>query len=301
MLCNGDAEMNGPVLVTGCNGFIGSRLLRWLKQRSVEATGWTRRDVDMEDRVAVAGAIGRLQPSVIFHCAAVPAQASDTDWHLVARESAMLDALADAQPEGAVLIYCGSVAEVGHSGVHDETIWCRPRTLYGTAKYAARNRALALAATGQAVRVARLFGVYGPGEGPQRLIPALVGQLVQGRPVELSDGSQIRDFVHVDDVCEAMWRFASGGQEAFPTLLNIGTGQGVTVAEVCRAVVSVLGADPDLLRFGAIPRRHVDEQILVADCSLLAKTLDLDFTQRTAGLGEKFVDYVNALVSAARS
>ena len=293
--------MNGTVLVTGSGGFIGSRLLSWLNQRSVDAKGWTRRNVDMEDRAAVAAALGRLQPAAIFHCAAVPARASDDDWHLVARECAMLDALAEAQPEGAVLIYCGSVAEIGHAGVHDEMIWCRPQTLYGMAKYAARNRALALAATGRAVRVARLFGVYGTGEGPQRLIPALVTQLVQGKPVELSDGSQIRDFVHVDDVCEALWRFANVRQDTSPTLLNIGTGQGVTVAGVCRAVASVLGADSSLLRFGAIPRRHVDEQILVADCGLLAKTLSLHLPQHTAGFGAKFVDYVNALASTARN
>ena len=270
----------------------------WLEGRSVPVTGWTRADVDLEDRAAVAGAMSALNPGIVLHLAAIPARAADSDWRLMARETAMLDSLAEALPPDALLIHCSSMAEIGISGTHDERVWCRPRTLYGMAKYAATNRALALAGAGRAVRVARLFGVYGPGEGAQRLIPGLVSQLARSEPAKLSDGRQIRDFVHVDDVCVALWAMASAPVASLPGLINIGTGHGLSVAAVARAVAATLGADPALLQFGAIGRRHVDEAELVANVRLLQETTGLALPQHADGPAPRFVDYVNGLASA---
>lgn len=290
--------MTGPALVTGAGGFIGRRMSAWLQERSIPAIGWTRADVDLEDRAAVAGAMSSLAPGLVFHLAAIPARAEDSSWSLIARETAMLDSLAEALPQGAVLIYCGSMAEIGHSGTHDEQVWCRPRTLYGMAKYAATNRALALAGAGRTVRVARLFGVYGLGEGRQRLIPSLVAQLARSEPVKLSDGRQIRDFVHVDDVCAALWALASAKDERLPALVNIGTGRGVSVADLCRSVAAVLGADPVLLQFGAIERRYVDEAELVARVDLLRQATGLAPPQHAIGPGPGLIDYVNELAGS---
>ena len=287
--------MTRQTLVTGAGGFIGKRMSGWLAARSIPVTGWTRADVDLEDRSAVAGALSALDPGIVFHLAAIPARPDDSDWRLIAREVAMLDSLVEALPQAAMLIYCGSMAEIGHSGTHDEQVWCRPRTLYGMAKYAGTNRALAHAGAGRAVRVARLFGVYGPGEGPLRLIPNLVSHLARAEPAKLSDGRQIRDFVHVDDVCAALWAMASAPVARLLGLINIGTGHGVSVAEVARAVAATLGADPALLQFGAIERRHVDEAELVARVSLLQQATGLILPQHAIGPATKFVDYVNAL------
>ena len=290
--------MTRQILVTGAGGFIGGRMRDWLEERSIPVTGWTRADVDLENRAAVAEAMSALNPGIVLHLAAIPARADDSDWRLIARETAMLDSLAGSLPPDALLIYCSSMAEIGFSGVHDEQVWCRPRTLYGMAKYAATNRALALAGAGRAIRVARLFGVYGPGEGTQRLIPHLVSKLARSEPAELSDGRQIRDFVHVDDVCAALWALAATPVTSLPGLINIGTGHGLSVAAVARAVAAALGTDPKLLQFGAIGRRHVDEAELVAHVGLLRETTGLALPQHAIGPAPRFVDYVNDLSSA---
>lgn len=289
--------MSRPVLVTGAGGFIGGRMRGWLERRSIPVAGWTRAEVDLEDPAAVAAVMTALDPAIVLHLAAVPARAQDTDWRLIARETAMLDALAGAMQGDAVLVYCGSMAEIGHPGTHDEAVPCRPQTLYGMAKYAATNRALALAGMDRTVRVARLFGVYGPGEGASRLIPSLVSRLSRGDPAPLSDGQQIRDFVHVDDVCSALWAIATATGADVPPLLNVGTGQGISVADVCRAVASVLNADPALLEFGAIERRHVDENELVACTRRLRQATGLALTQYAIGPAGRFVDYVEQLAA----
>lgn len=285
------------VLVTGAGGFIGRRMVAWLAARGIAATGWTRADVDLEDAAAVADAVAALDPAIILHLAAIPARSSDSDWRLIAREAAMVDALAAALPFGATLVCCGSMAEIGHSGIHDEHVQCRPHTLYGMAKYAGTSRALAMVAEGRSIRVARLFGVYGPGEGPQRLIPSLVSRLARAEPVMLSDGLQVRDFVHVDDVCAALWALASAPDGGAPGLVNVGTGQGISVADVCRSVADALGADHALLHFGAIERRYVDETELVARVGPWLRSAGLD--SQAIWPTPAFLDYVHALAVPA--
>lgn len=290
--------MSGTILVTGAGGFIGGRLVTWLRQRSQSVTQWTRATVDLENRDAVDAAMDVLRPDIVFHLAAISARVDDTDWRLIAREVEMLDWVARSMPQTARLVYCGSMAEIGHSGVHDEQVWCRPNTLYGEAKFAGTNRSLALAQQGYSIRVARLFGVYGPGEGGSRLIPSIVAKLVRGQSVELSDGQQVRDFVHVDDVCAALWALATSPDRCLPALVNIGTGQGLKVEAVCRLVTKVIGADSGRLLFGALPRRHVDEEQLVANVELLRETTGLTLDQRLVSQDQLVIDYIIGLAAS---
>ncbi len=139
---------------------------------------------------------------------------------------------------------------------------------YGASK--AAGSALALA-QGEAlhvpVAVLRLFNVYGPGEAPHRLLPSLAGPLRRGERVALSAGTQVRDFIHVDDACDALavaartlprHRERSG-------VYNLATGHGHSVATFARFVAHALDAREDLLDFGALPMRPDDLPVLVGD------------------------------------
>lgn len=219
---------------------------------------------DLRDFSSVKGRLTSLKPDIIIHLAAIRAVAGDDSWTLVAQEQQMLSNLAFAMPTHCRLIYTGSMAEYGRSGHFSENDQCTPDTVYGCAKFGGTNLALSMRSSlNLDIRVARLFGVFGPGEGPTRLLPSLVNRLLRGESVALSDGLQLRDFVHVDDVCALLCRFAQLKDNDI-AMLNIGTGVGVTVRHVCETVADVLGIDRALLRFGAIDRRHVDQDCLVA-------------------------------------
>ena len=251
------------VIVTGASGFIGQRLVKRLQGLGRPVAGWTREWGDLRDRSAIQSVFAELKPTKVFHLAAGPAADDNAPWTRVADEQRMVANLAYEMSDQCQLICAGSMAEYGHSGTFRGSDYCAPDTAYGSAKYAATNLALALRRLlDRDIRVARLFGVYGPGERDTRLLPALVRQLSAGQPVPLSDGLQIRDFVHVDDVIEVITAF-SAFDEA-PALVNVGTGVGVTVGEVCKTVASALGADPALLHFGELPRRAVDQDCLIA-------------------------------------
>jgi nucleoside-diphosphate-sugar epimerase len=264
---------SGLVLVTGAGGFIGQRLLRKLEAKGVHTAKWTRLTGDLGDFDHVQGQLKLLKPETIFHLAARPAIAADESWKVVALEQQMLANLAFAMPTHCQLIYTGSMAEYGRSGYFEEDDRCSPDTAYGCAKYSGTNLALALRTSlGLNIRVARLFGVYGPGESSTRLLPSLVDRLQRGLSVALSDGMQLRDFVHVDDVCELLYG-VSRLECNDAAMLNIGTGVGVTVRQVCETVADVLRVDRALLHFGEIERRHVDQNCLVANIERLSSLL----------------------------
>lgn len=252
------------IVVTGSGGFIARRLVARLEASGPRTVAWSRADGDLGDPAVVAERLAAIAPTLIFHLAAVSPLDASQSWTLAASEVGMLSNLALAMPPACRLVYTGSMAEFGYSGDFDESAPCRPNTAYGFAKSSGTDCALALTLThGLDIRVARLFGVYGPGEVERRLVPHLVSRLARGMPVPLSDGSQVRDFVHVDDVCAALIAIANA-PEMRPPLVNVGTGVGVSVRTVCETVADLLEADRSLLRFGEMARRDVDEDRLVA-------------------------------------
>ena len=269
-------------MVTGAGGFIGRRLVQTLAREGAEVCGWTRQDIDLLDRAAVVAAMDAVRPSAIFHLASAGVGAERAhDPKVIAEDVAMTGALLAAAPRGSRLVVTGSMAEYGRGGRHGEDDRCDPRTAYAIARLAAGSLALAYAEKyGLAVTVARLFGVYGPGEAPQRLFPQLVESLSAGRAVPLSDGLQRRDFIHVDDVCRTLIAIAATPAAGGPPIVNVGTGKAVRVRDAAEWIADALAVPRALLEFGARQRSPGDEDLLEADVTRLSALLGAAPPQR---------------------
>jgi nucleoside-diphosphate-sugar epimerase len=258
------------ILVTGADGFIGSSAVNWLRFNGLDVRECSRREADLRDPQDVARLMQNAKPDVIIHLATASQAGRDTGWEVVRDEHLMLTNLAKSMPTHTILVHAGSMAEYGQSGILDETHFCTPNTAYGCAKlkasYACANWRQKHSLD---IRVARLFGVYGPGEAPHRLVPSLISKLRRGQKVALSDGQQVRDFIHVDDVVSMLWTYASL-EETSEALVNIGTGMGVSVRHVCEEVARAMNRSYALLDFGAHPRRLVDEDCIVAKIDRLS-------------------------------
>lgn len=92
-----------------------------------------------------------------------------------------------------------------------------------------------------------------------------------GRDYDTPDGTCIRDYVHVVDLCQAhllalQWLMDGGHSTAF----NLGNGNGFSVLEVIRAVERVTQRD---VRVVDAPRRDGDPARLVADARSIRQTL----------------------------
>ncbi len=103
--------------------------------------------------------------------------------------------------------------------------------------------------TGMRVVILRVANPYGPGQqGTRRLgfIAAAVEAARRGDAVDIwGDGSVTRDFVHIDDVSNAVALATSYRGES--AILNIGTGQETSLRELCDLVAELSGQDLNLV------------------------------------------------------
>lgn len=136
-----------------------------------------------------------------------------------------------------------------HVGRVEEAAHPYPASPYAASKVAAENLVAGYAATGKTgATILRFFNVSGAVAGvgdpdSARLVPKLMGALRSRSPVLALNrpGSQVRDFIHVEDAAMAV-RLALDAEPARGhRLYNIGSGVGTSVSEVVQAAEQVTG------------------------------------------------------------
>jgi nucleoside-diphosphate-sugar epimerase len=147
--------------------------------------------------------------------------------------------------------------------------------LYSLSKAAGGLMAGAIARSGGAgFRLLRLFKVYGAGEAPHRLLPTLVSGLAKPERVAISAGTQVLDFVYINDVIEAMVRAdAHCREKGGIATWNVATGRAHSVREFAEQVAAAMNANPSLIGFGAIDMRKDDKPWLVGSPDRLRSEL----------------------------
>jgi len=94
--------------------------------------------------------------------------------------------------------------------------------------------------------ITRGNNVYGPRQYPEKLIPRFISQLKSGQPVTIQgDGSNVRAFLHVKDVCNALTLILEKG--AIGEIYNIGSDEDseYSVLEIARLLIALLFPDLD--------------------------------------------------------
>jgi CDP-glucose 4,6-dehydratase len=123
-------------------------------------------------------------------------------------------------------------------------------------------------AFGTPVVVARCANVYGGGDvNFSRLVPGTIRSALQGeRPVIRSDGTPVRDYIHVDDAVAA---YLLLGERAIDPAIagqafNFGTNQPVAVLDLTREILAGAGREdlePDIRGTGVVAN-EIDRQYL---------------------------------------
>jgi nucleoside-diphosphate-sugar epimerase len=274
------------ILLTGPAGFIGRHLVGTLTGRGHEVVGLIRpqdavggppswpkgfsvREAGLDDAPAVGAALDALRPGAVLHLAWY-AQAPDylTSPENLGSLSATVAFLKQVLDWGCPRVLgVGTCLEYASApNPRKETDPIDPRSLYASCKLSAYLMARALAQRAGADLVwARLFHVYGPGEGAFRLIPSLVAALRAGRPFEATAGEQVRDPIHVLDVCEALACLVEPGTSG---VFNVCVGESVPLRDTLTSAAQIVGR-PDLLRLGSRPYGRGEEMHLVGDSARL--------------------------------
>ena len=262
------------VLVTGGNGFIGRHLVRRLLADGHQVA-LLQRSPDVFDprsellRIEafspklIAAALAGRRFEWVLHLAGYGVRPLDREIEAMFRVNVEatrhLVEVAGAWSPRAVVI-AGSGSEYDLENIEQPVLEDHPLEsfkLYGASKAAGTLCATALArARAIPLAVCRLFGPYGPGEPPHRLTSSLVRALRGRDRIPLSHGLQKRDFLFVSDVVEALVKVARV-LEAKPqqVILNVGTGEPISVREFAKRVAAAAGVPRERLGFGDKPLR----------------------------------------------
>jgi nucleoside-diphosphate-sugar epimerase len=270
------------VLVTGAGGFVGSHVVRRLALDGHEVVAVDRdperlgrlaatlpaisvTDIDLGEPEAVAKLLDRAAPAALIHLAWYAHPRDYLTSHANLGSLAMTTALIEAALAAGCrkLVVGGSCVEYAASDrllVEGDPV--EARTLYAACKSSAHQISRIMAdEAGAELGWARIFHIHGPGEDAARLIPWVAGQLRAGVPVDLTDGTQVRDHLHVADVAAGLVAMLAPGAAG---TYNVCSGQPVTLRHVLETVGDIVGGR-DLLRFGARPHRSNETMFLAGD------------------------------------
>jgi nucleoside-diphosphate-sugar epimerase len=266
------------IVVTGAAGFIGQRVVARLAagadvialDRAPDPGGWPAgveyRQVDLDREMPVFTENWRL-----VHLAWNLDRAN-----LVAQQESLRTFARLLGQEGlAGVVGLGSAEEYGEreGRLREDMAPGAKLSAYGQAKHAA-GKALEAWARGAGRKAVwlRPFVVYGPGQGGNMAIPYAVRCARERTPADFSEGLQLRDFVHVDDVAAGI---AAAALE-LPTLkpafaaCNLARGEPVRLRDVLERIADQTNAR-ELFRFGARPMRPGEPQEQYADVAAAAE------------------------------
>ena len=122
----------------------------------------------------------------------------------------------------------------------------------------------------------RLTNTYGPRmrikDARQTFLGIWIRLLVQGRPFEVWDGPQLRDFTYVDDAVEA-FLLAASNDGAHGQTFNLGGDCVISLRDLAALLVELSGGGEYVVREFPAERKRIDIGDFYADAGLIQRTL----------------------------
>lgn len=279
------------ILVTGGAGFIGSAVVRRAIADGHEivnldvltyaacldnvasvsdAPGYAFEQVDICDRAAVDRVFAQHQPDAVMHLAAEshvdrsidgPGTFIETNitgtYQLL--EAARAYWMTQGRPAGFRFHHISTdevFGSLGASGQFTEDTPYDPRSPYSASKAASDHLVRAWAETyGLPVLLTNCSNNYGPYHFPEKLIPVVILNALASKPIPIyGDGSNVRDWLYVEDHAEALLLVLQQGQ--LGRSYNIGGENERSNLELVQCICAILdrlqpkdGAYADLITF----------------------------------------------------
>jgi dTDP-glucose 4,6-dehydratase len=294
------------ILITGGAGFQGSNLARALLDRGDRVTilstlsDQSRRNIDrfaLHDAQIVWGSITDADAvektvrdhDLVFHLAAnvhVDESIEQPRKYYTTNVLGTYNVVEQCRREQIPLIHVATCEVYGGCDLCDESggVQCRgqitescplkPQSPYAASKAGADLLAFSHAVTyDQRVLILRPGNIFGPGQrsgSRGAVIPIFVRAALRGDPITIhGDGRQARDFVYVQDLVRAYLFLAERFVVAdLPPIVNIGTGEDVSVRHIARRAVELTGSSSPIVhtedRPGQVTTFRLDSHKLIS-------------------------------------
>ena len=130
----------------------------------------------------------------------------------------------------------------------DESYPLKPSSAYSASKAGADLLALSYVTTYKLdVVVTRASNNYGPYQFPEKLIPLMISNALEDRPLPIyGDGQQVRDWLYVDDHCRAIRAVLEKGRAG--EVYNIGGNRALPNIDVVHQILTATGKPESLLK-----------------------------------------------------
>lgn len=256
--------LKGPILVLGASGFIGANLLRTLLTFRNDVFGtssslpnWRLEKIDRSHLIEgdllveenMLQTLDRVKPRTVLNCMAYGAYSFQNDVDLIYKTNITFTTkLLEAclQRDVDCFIQAGSSSEYGDDAAapHENTV-LKANSHYAVTKSTTANL-IHFYGRKKGMKAAnlRLYSVYGPYEDSSRLIPKVVLSGLEKKFAEFTDPNISRDFVYIDDACEAFIDAAVNlSPQNYGESFNIGTGVKTTIGEVAQLSKEIFAID----------------------------------------------------------
>lgn len=237
--------------LTGADGFIGRALRAQLAQAGHEVSGSDLHQadgvaaIDLRDRSAIVAHLAAHTPDIVIHAGAIsgamlaqgdPALMFDVN---VGGTLNVAEAMRRAGIRRMVFLSSNAIyAPAPTRAPVSENAPLGAGDPYGASKLAAESLLRAYAETcGIAVTALRISSVFGAGRVTPYLMSQALAEVAAGRTLTVTDThSNMRQFVHVSDVCDAVCRAVDAGLSGF-TPINVTGGTYLSEEKVVRLLL----------------------------------------------------------------